>query len=281
MELLRYRVKSTHRNFSLRPFGDLQMGEAGFRKDLWERWKRDAAADKNALFIGMGDYSDRFRGTVAKKLRGALVDDYSAWGEMDEWAMKEMQSLADELKPIKERIIGLHCGHHHWQMKHGGCTCQYLCQLLRVKHLGFVAMIQLVHDRIGDVNTINIYSTHGCGGAASVSADLANLERKIMPNWEADLYLRAHSTRAYFIESQPLSYLAYRRGKNEEIPVLKKKKRLLVNTGGFMEGYVEGEQGYVEKSNMPQINLGWCVVNFNARPDGEESLHISVQVETE
>ena len=173
MELVRYVAKVHSRNLNIRPVGDLQRGERGFRQDLWEKWKREALEDKNSLIIGMGDYSDRFRTTVDKKLIHAVSEDRSAWSELDELLMKEMQELAEELKPFRHRIIGLHCGHHHHQMVYGGCTCQYLCQLLRVRHLGFVALIQLIFSRQKGGGTkpeghkIDIFSTHGCGGASN------------------------------------------------------------------------------------------------------------------
>lgn len=280
VELLRHRVKTNSRNLNIRPFGDLQMGEAGFRRDLWNKWKKDALADKSSLIIGMGDYSDSFRETISKKLRSVLSSDMSYFAQQDAFLMEQMQKYSEELNPLKNRIIGLHCGHHHWQLRHGGCTCQYLCQLLRTKHLGFVAMTQLVINRGTDVHTLDIYSTHGCGGASTVNSDVANLERKIMPNWDADLYLRGHSTRAYCVEGQPLSYLSFRKTGDTELPSIRRKKRILVNTGGFMEGYIEGTQSYVERSNLPQVALGWCVVELNMNSDRDETIRINVRVET-
>jgi hypothetical protein len=280
MELLRYRHKTNSRQLNIRPFGDLQMGEAGFRKDLWNKWKREALEDTSALFIGMGDYTDRFRTTVDKKLVASLSDDSSAWSEFDELMMKEMQELAAELKPLKDRIIGLHCGHHHHRLMNASCTCQYLCQLLGVRHLGFVAMIQLVFDRKNrNTHEIDIFSTHGCGGSSKPSGDISQVENKIVPFWDADLYLRGHSTKAWVSESLPLNYLSWDR--NNGILTLKKKRRLMVNTGGFMEGYTEGRQSYVERSNMPPCALGWSVVNIHIPCRGEEPIKINANAYTE
>jgi hypothetical protein len=279
MELVRYVAKIGSRQFNLRPFGDLQMGEAGFRKDLWNKWKREALADKTALFIGMGDYTDRFRTTVDKKLIASLSDDSSAWSELDELMMKEMQDFAEELKPFKDRIIGLHCGHHHHRLMNATCTCQYLCQLLRVRHLGFVAMIQLTWHRASSVHSIDVYSTHGCGGSSKISPDISQVENKIVPFWDATLYLRGHSTKAWVTETLPLNYIVW--DQTNKVLHLKRKKRLCVNTGGFMEGYGEGRQSYVERGNMPPCSLGWAVVNFHISDHGDEPLKINAQTYTE
>lgn len=280
MELLRYKVKHSSRQVNIRPFGDLQMGEPGFRRDLWNRWKKEALADKTSLLYGMGDYTDRFRTTVDKKIVATLSDDSSAWGEFDELMMKEMQDLAEELEPFKDRIVGLHCGHHHHKLMNASCTCQYLSQLLKVKHLGFVAMTQLVLSHgVSTSRTIDVFSTHGCGGSSKMSPDISMMENKIVPFWDADLYLRGHSTKSWVNESLPLNYLAW--DYVNKMLVIKKKKRLMVNTGGFMEGYTEGRQSYVERTNLPPCSLGWSVVNIHISSNGDEPLRITAQTETE
>lgn len=276
MELICHSHITKSRTFNIRPIGDLQEGEAGFRKDLWKKWKQDTMLDRDSLIIGMGDYSDKFRTTISNKLQGALLGDDSATMQFDEMLMSEMQHLSDELKPFRHRIIGLHCGHHHHKLYTGSCTCQYLCQLLRVKHLGFVAMTCLSVNRCGSISNITIFSTHGCGGASTVASDLTNLERKIMPFWDADLFIRGHSTRAFVAEGNPISYL-YKKGESLSI---KNKKRVLVNAGGFMEGYTIGNQSYVERSNMPRINLGWCVINVHLPSSKDELFRITGKAET-
>jgi len=279
MEVVRYRARVNTRQINIRPFGDLQKGSEGFRKDLWNKWKKEALADKTAYFIGMGDYSDNFRTTVDKKIVATISDDSSAWSQFDELMMREMQDLAEELMPFKDRIIGLHCGHHHHKLMNSSCTCQYLCQLLKVRHLGFLAMIQFVFDRGGQSYNIDIFSTHGCGGSSKMSPDISMMENKIVPFWDADLYLRGHSTKAWVTESLPLNRLVWD-GKNQMLRI-KRKKRLMVNTGGFMEGYTEGKQSYVERTNLPPCSLGWSVVNIHMVDRGEEPVKINAQAFTE
>lgn len=278
MEYLRYKVGVNSRRLRIRPLGDLQMGAPGFRKDLWERWKRDALEDKNSLILGMGDYSDRFRTTVDKKLVGVLASDTSAWAEMDELLMKEMQGIAEELKPFRHRILGLHCGHHHHKLLGGGCTDMYLAQLLRVKHLGFEARIQLVYKRLKGEDTpaeghvIDIWSTHGKGGASSVAQDLRELEAKISPHRNFDIFFRGHSTRAYAIPGPPKINLSRPTGKPNDTLREIKRGCYLVNTGGFMEGRVEGITTYPEQGNMTEIVLGWCIVEIHIPPRGDLSI---------
>jgi len=279
MILHRYIVNVPSRRINIRPVGDLQIGESGFREDLWKKWKRETIEDKTSLIIGMGDYTDRFRPTIDKKLRQVLVTDPSAHIEFDELIMKEIQGIAEEFKPFKGRIIGLHSGHHEHTFYSGVNSVQYLCQLLGVKYLGFVAMVQLILRRGKGSHSIDIFSTHGCGGASLINSDLAKLERTIMPYWDADVFLRGHSTKAYVVDGHPLNCLSSNRG-NGELSI-QRKKRVLVNTGGFMEGYVQGQTSYVEQANMPPCALGWCTVGIHMPDSKEEKLRINAYATTE
>src|SRR3990167_6449012 len=121
-------------------------------------------------------------------------------------------------------------------MMSGINTTQYLCQLLKVKYLGFSAMTELAFRGSWQGNT-TIFSTHGCGGAKHVHSDVSKLERDIMPFWDADIFIRGHSTKVFVVHGHPLTKLSL--GKDGALH-LQDKKRLLVNTGGFMDGYSEG-----------------------------------------
>ena len=277
MELHRKIVDVNSRQINIRPFGDLQMGEKTFRPDLWKRWKQEALKDRTSLFIGMGDYSDSFRPTIQKRLASVFLDDPSALSQHEKPFIEQMAAFAEELKPFKNRIIGLHSGHHQMYLQSGINTTQYLCQLLGVKYLGFEAMTQLVLRRTGGAScSIDIYSTHGCGGSGNTHSDLAKFQ-KILSGWNADIYMRGHSSRVYCVDGDPAYYLTNTNGALS----LRKKKRLIVNTGSFMEGRKEGVETYVELAGMAPLTLGWCVVNLHMSDNQEEPLRINGRAETE
>lgn len=246
------------------PFGDLQMGAEGFREDLWKRFFNQALADKEAWLIGMGDYSDAFRPTIRARLNGTFADDKGSRFQLDTHIMKSMQSLAEKLQPLKNRIIGLLEGHHYYDLVGGMTSTQYLCQLLGVKYLSFACVVQLHITRSkSHKKIVDIFATHGCGGSKYSHSDLAHLERNIMPSWDCDLYLRGHSTKVYVAHGAPLNKIS-RAPLEKGIKILK-RQRLLVNTGGFMEGYVPGTTTYVEEKNLPPCALGWAVIELHIR----------------
>src|SRR3990167_10467693 len=116
-------------------------------------------------------------------------------------------------------------------------------------------------DLIEHSRLISIFATHGCGGSSYSFSDLQNLERKIMPFWDCDIFLRGHSTKVYVVHGHPLNYIPKRNPNGKDILTIHKRNRLLVNTGGFMEGYTQGNSSYVEYANIPPCALGWTVIN--------------------
>lgn len=262
MQTLRYFINGK-RKINLRPFGDLQFGTAGFQGRLFDRWMNETIEDPDAYAIGMGDYSDSFRPTIQKRLKSAFIDDDSAHEQLDDMLLRQTQNIADKLKPIRSKIIGLSEGHHFFKLNHGDMTTtQYLCQLLKVKYLGFVSGIQLImrHPLINS-KAINIAVTHGCGGSKYSYSDAAKLERDIMPFFDADIFLRGHSTKVYTMPGSPIWRYSMNRLGNNNLKLFK-ENRLLVNTGGFMEGYVEGKSSYVEEKGLPSCALGYAVIEI-------------------
>lgn len=238
------------------------MNAHGFRKDLWDRWKKETISDKESYVIGMGDYTDSFRPTIRKILQGSIASiDPESYEQIDYPIMAQMQKLAEEFKPFKHRIIGLLEGHHYHKFISGMTSTQYLCQLLGVKYLDFFAGIQLIVKRCKkDSSSVDIIATHGCGGAQHQHSDISKMERGLIPSYDVDIILRGHSTKVSTVFGPPLFGLSRNTGKDIH---LNRRQRLMVNTGGFMEGYTPGRpSGYVEQTNLTPCALGWPVIEI-------------------
>lgn len=283
-----HNVLRKSRKFNIRPFGDIQKYAPGWREDLWERWKKDAKDDPNSLIIGLGDYLDLYRPTIQNRITQAFIGDDSAAIQHENLVMDAIKKFAEELKPFSKRIIGLHEGHHFVKLSQSGgiTTTQYLCQLLRVKYLGFFAYTRLrivtnretTESRSG-ARIINIVSTHGCGGARTNHGDMAKAERDL-GSWWCDLILRGHSTKTWSLDLPAINYVPDLNNNLREL-VVKRKKRLVVNCGGFLEGYTEGRTSYVEQGNMPPILLGWNVISIELPSSGDEPVRMYATPYTE
>lgn len=258
-------IGSRAQEWHLFPLGDLQFGAEGFREDLWKEVVRSVKSDPLALTIGMGDYTDLFRPTIQSRFRGATADDMSALEQLEDLHRSHIRDVAKKLSPViaKGRCLGLLGGHHDMDYQMGGInSTQYLCNLLNVKYLGRSCLLRLRFKHVDSAvvattTNLKIHAQHGAGNARFVSTDMGNLERNTAPYYNADVFLRGHSTKKGAIKM--LEYdMDFSRP-----PRLMERDKLLVNTGGFMSGYPEGPRAsYVERSNMAPASLGWVKVNI-------------------
>jgi hypothetical protein len=251
-------VKGVER-FNLFAPGDLQKGARGFREDLWERFKSDAKSSKTPpIFIGMGDYHDEFRPTIMDRLRRDLDGD-DAYGQLDQIMDKHVDQIIEMLKPLLKRgiCLGLLEGHHKYLYSTGITSTQKICEYFRVPYLDEMAMVRLVFGNKQSDWSMVIHAQHGSGGSSKIGTDVGSLENKTVPHWDADLFLRGHSTKQwtgpfakkYLSDRQPLKLIT--------------KKCWMVNTGGFMEGYLPGEKTYVSRTNLPPAALGYPIVHID------------------
>ena len=250
-------------------FGDLQHGTEGFDKEAWGVFKKEFLATPNSWAIGQGDYSDLIRPTMRARLLGVLAHDDSAREQQDNMAMDEYWKIADFMSFLKGRVVGLHAGHHDWTFADGTNGTQKLCNYLKTAYLGWMARIRFSFNLLNNsgVKTKKIFSLlghgismHGTGSALYPSTDSRWLENKIWPFWEADWYVRGHSTK---LNAYPVTR---NYPKQKGSPGNHEKIRWLINSGGFHRGYTDGwKSSYVERLGLPPSALGWSVLEVKIK----------------
>lgn len=286
MELVTYDLKVGKEPFFLMPLGDIQWaGQRGpTAKDLLRR-EIDRGLEHKAWFLGMGDYIDFLSPSNRARLREANLFD-TAEDVIDDKALELTEELYEKfLKPTRGKWLGLLEGHHFTQLKTGETTDQYLCRKLGTVMLGTTAYIRLCFRRplSTAVHAYLIWAAHGCGGGMKISAPLNRLEN-LAPYWHADLFLMGHMTK---MPAGPINRIwpDFR----TKPPSLEHRKILLVGTGGFAKGYVEGSlQGrvprgnYVEQRLLSPAALGAPLVRIHCvrrRAGGGDSLESETTVE--
>jgi hypothetical protein len=167
--------------------------------------------------------------------------------------------MGEKMSFLKNRCIGLHSGHHEWEYKNGTNSSQKLCEILNSQYLGWAAytVVRVSPPKTktckkGSTISIKIFSTHGDGGSAFSSGDMANLEKRIAPYWISDLYLRGHSSKG------ELAPLELNDVTLKGTPRIIKKTRWIVNCPGMMSGYEMNKTGYVELRSLPPASLGYA-----------------------
>lgn len=83
------------------PIGDLHIGSGQFSRESWDRWKETVMKDEFGRVVIIGDMIDN-------GLKNSRTDSYHA--TMQPFDQKRW--LTDELRPLKDKIIGAVTGNH-------------------------------------------------------------------------------------------------------------------------------------------------------------------------
>lgn len=263
------------KSFRIRPHSDTQIGNPDTDMALVRRMVKETAEDPLALSLGAGDIIDTDRPSARVLRTSAYAGRESELAQED---MKRMDWLDHHIIPlwkpmVKSKnikrgfgLLGELDGHHHEVYQNGMTSTEYLMRSLRddgghCKYLGEMMCYVVLHvHRVGQTKsefTITIHLQHGAGGSQYISSDMTALERKTTPYFEADIFLRGHSTKKYGA-MRPILYPS----RSEDHPQLLEKTIVMANTGGYLRGYGPGAKAnYVEAAGLAPVTLGHVVIH--------------------
>lgn len=265
------------------PIGDIQFGMDTCDVDLLKRnVERGMRAD--AYFIGMGDYVDVASPSNRAALRSVQLYD-STRAALDEAVTAKEDQLAEILVPTAGRWLGLLSGHHYFDHDDGTTSDTRLAQRLDAIHLGDCSLTRVSFaDGNRHVASCTIWSHHGQGSGANAAAPLNKLEKVVQ--WvEADLYLMGHQHKRV-AASIPRFYMI-----GERAPLLVARERLIVCTGSYLKGYMQGSADtrgiptgtYVEQKMLAPVMLGSPLITIrptrvNRRGNDFSTLEFEVSI---
>ncbi len=256
------------------PLGDIQW--TGDPNDialsvLHERIETGLSLD--ALFVGMGDYIDYASPSNRREIRSAKLYDNTrkTFDRTARWMVDDL--MAKVLWRTKGRWLGMLEGHHFADLDTGITSDQYLCEQLEARFLGSCAYIGLHFKYPGGAGirgSVAIWAHHGAGGSQTLSGPITKLE-KVLPDWEADIYLIGHMTKQPQAPANRL-YPAWTYKDGSGDARLRHYTKVLVGTGGFAKGYIEkSKEGntprgtYVEKGMMRPAVLGSPIIRITPK----------------
>lgn len=272
------------------PLGDIQYGAPGCEVERLERhidWAEGLRAQgKQVYYIGMGDYVDVASPSNRGKLRSVRGDLYDSVNNMmEEAAQRNLEQVQELLAPTKGYWFGLLSGHHYWEFPDGTNTDSRLAQFLETNYLGTCAYLHLRYGNTsnGRARTVcKIWAHHGEGGGQTVSSAINKLMQRVVPYWEANLYLMGHY---HTKDAKPIPWVYSNTGHDGEA-VLRGTTRYMVITGGFLSGYTTGSKGtaglpestYVEKKLLAPQTLGAPVIFIRPHRMGENNNFVSIDI---
>jgi len=239
--------------------------------------------ERDALFIGMGDYLDFGSPSNRSKLRALVADGtlYDSSAELlDMGADILYDDLWEVLEPTKGRWLGLLSGHHYWDYQDGTSSDTRLAKALGCAYLGTSAMVQVRMAAPGGFSksgrpitrhaSFVIWAHHGRAGGKLLSAPLNQLEG-VTSAFDADVYLVGHHHKTVNGKIARLEAKFGSRGNHRLVA----RDQVLACTGSFLKGYLQGNhrggrpQGtYVEQGMMKPVSLG--IVEIVAHPKLEQ-----------
>lgn len=223
------------------------------------KWAR---TKKNCYFLGMGDYDDLLSYSERKSITNAHLHE-STNQTLDELYLKHTLAFADEIRFMKNRIIGLIEGNHHATFINGTTTTQKLCELLNCKYLGVASFIRLVFRYSTKSTSVDIFAHHGKGGSGRMVGSDLNHIQAMGENSDAQILLMGHSHKKGITMKTRLSLSNNRMGNL----YLTHKKIIMARTGSFLKGYEPEAPSYVAKACMSPTDLG--VVKIELTPKRE------------
>jgi len=220
------------------PFGDTHYGSKECDEKLIHEWIDWIKGQKNIAVIGMGDFIN----CGTKVSVGA--------GSYDDKKVPEEQynDMIDMLKPIKDKIIGMHIGNHEERIRQLSSfdIVKEMSKRLDVPYLGYSALHKL---RVNEFNYI-AFSTHGSSGGTTTSGRISACQ-KLQDVANADLYLMGHT---HGLSNFTTSYLDV----NLQNKTIEEHKKHFVLTGHF----VDWDGSYGEQKNYPLLKKGAAKVKL-------------------
>lgn len=241
-------------------FGDLQHGAPGFDEDAFEQFKAEFKSTKNAVALGLGDYSDQFRPTMRDRIIKATDD--STRNQLDKLYIQDHDKLIDKLAFLEGKLVGIHNGHHCHEFLNGTNSDQRLASALKAPYLGWIASTRICLSRQDDHSySYTIISTHGQPNARRNGGAVAWLENNFLSSWIADQYCFGHNCKS--INWTPTERNIIRR--DGQAGVIRQLPRA-INVGGFCRGYTDGwESSWVERMGFAPQPIGWAVIRLKIR----------------
>lgn len=252
----------TGKPFKLIPFGDVHRDSDMHADEHWNEFLDYAKKQKNAVFLGMGDYSDGVSTSERIILSDTGMHDTTK-RTLDGVYKGVTKTLANELSFMQGRCIGLLGGNHYFAFDNGDTTDHMLAAYLKTKFLGVCSFIRLSLRFKGRTQrqSLDIFAHHGKGGG-SLPGSTFNTIEKMQQSADADFYLMGHDHKKGCIPSSPRLTLVSS-GKNAELTV-RERTPWLGRTGSFLKAYENGRVNYNVDAARSPCSLGW--IEFEITP---------------
>lgn len=250
-------VENNGDSFLLLPFGDIHYGCANHATEVFDEWCAWAKQQKNALFLGMGDYFDIASTSERRLLHNHDLHE-STIGTLDQLYREQAEEFLNKIVFMKGRILALVEGNHYAELKSGITSTQYMAEVFSCKYLGVTGFVRL-DFRYGTCKTsIDIFAHHGRGAARLVGGSL-NRVQQLSEGFHADVYLMGHDHKRSVGSHSRIYY-----SKSQQV---KEQRQIFARTGSFLKAYVKDRPSYIADMGGSGADLGGVKITMTPRRD--------------
>jgi hypothetical protein len=245
---------------SLIPFGDIHRDSPAHSDHKWKEFCEYGKRNKDAIFLGMGDYLDSYSTSERMILNNPAIHDSTRKREEVE-AKSRIDMLAKELSFARNRTIGLLCGNHFIQFADGTTSDMHLAAKLNGAYLGVCSAIRVVFQNMHGSSSvsIDIFAHHGKGAGQTVGGKL-NAVEKLASIAEADIFLMGDNHARGCV---PMGDKLRIVGSGGALS-LRSRQSWIGRTGSFLKSYEPNQVSYVVDAALAPANLGW--IEFKLTP---------------
>ena len=249
--------------FPIYPIGDTHLGVVHCVEELLKEKVREIKGQKNAYWLGMGDYADLIVPSDFRRWDGKLLAPWMKDHE-DNIGPTQVRKVDEILSPIWDKCLGLLEGGHDDGIRRYN-HYDFMKELLllankkhKVPYAGVSCFVRLLFRRVGsdatsssspDAHEYIIHARHGEGSARTSGARALAVLRlsQSMVNAHITFMGHLHGQEAPDIPQR----IILRKGK------IKSFETIATMTGAWLKGYMQGVPPcYVERWGFPPSTLG-------------------------
>lgn len=225
----------------------------GFCRKTWIKLLQRIEKDPKCLVVLCGDTIDADRPSTRSRRQQMYVDRSCALEEEDLDHQAGLRAgILQDLKRIKDKIIGMVDGDHFRQYANGTTSTWYIANQLGIpntylgERMGWIRLAFKRDSNKESTCVFDILVRHGRGGTGAFGNDVNTLIRQ-SNGFIADLHIGGHTHKSWFIKV-PHLYL----GKHE----IKEKLVAYARAGSLLRGFMFGHTTYAEIAEYNPLSIG-------------------------
>lgn len=251
-------------------FGDVHRDAVACDKERWKWFLKKSEQDKEAYYMGMGDYHDLASSREQVHLNRNDLHE-TTMETLDEVVEKNNRDFCVEIKQMRGRLLGLMDGNHNWRFPNGSTASEDLANRMGCEHLGWLTHFTLLFKSGGKVQSVHIVACHGRAGGKRIGTSINQVEdmKAIFPI--ADIYIMGHN---HDRGAWPIDVLYPTAGGQ-----IKQKRQFLCRSGSFLKAYEKGRSNYATGMLLRPADMGALKLNIGFHRDREEGDRIITDIE--